>query len=177
MKILFISDIHGIVDNLEKIDKIIETDNIDKLVVLGDLYYQGFNVVSSNDNFKVRDILTKHKDKLICMRGNCDSEVDIEKSPFPILDDISMLNIDNICIYITHGNRYNVYNNSVFTDGVMVYGHEHIPYIKKESDMIYINTGSISLPREDNPPTYLIYENGCFTIYSIDNKIIDSIEI
>ena len=59
----------------------------------------------------------------------------------------------------------------------MVYGHEHIPYIYKEPDMIYINTGSISLPRNNEPPTFTIYENKKFTIYSIDLEKIDEIEV
>lgn len=178
MKILFISDIHGITKNLSKLDKIIKEEKIKKLVVLGDLYYQGFNQVSDNlDNFTVRDFLTKYKDILICMRGNCDSLVDIEKSPFPIIEDISIINIDNLDIYITHGNRYNCYNNDTFTNGVMVYGHEHIPYIKQELDMTYINVGSISLPRDGNPPTFMIYENKKFTIYDIDKNVINSITV
>lgn len=177
MKILFISDIHGIDKNLGKLDMVIEKEKPDKLVVLGDLYYQGFNVVDKTDNFKVRDFLSKYKDILICMRGNCDSLVDITKSPFPIIDDISMINTDGIDIYITHGNKYNRYNNDTFSNGVMVYGHEHIPYIYKEPDMIYINTGSISLPRNNEPPTFTIYENKRFIIYSIDLEKIDEIEV
>lgn len=177
MKILFISDIHGITKNLNKLDKIIQKEKPNKFVVLGDLYYQGFNNVEQTDNFGVRDFLMKHKNILICMKGNCDSLVDIEKSPFPIIEDISMINTDNIDIYITHGNKYNCYQNDTFTDGVMVYGHEHIPYIKKESDMTYINTGSISLPRNNQEPSFTIYENKKFIIYSIDLEIIDQIEV
>ncbi len=179
MKILFISDIHGIVDNLNKISKIIETEKINKLIVLGDLYYTGFNKINSTvDVFTVREFLNKYKDNLIVMRGNCDSQVDITKSPFPIFENVALLNIDDINIYITHGDKYRYLKNDILTNGVLIYGHEHIPYIKKESDMIYINTGSISLPRNDLGPSYTIYENKKFTIYSlIDNHIIDYIEI
>lgn len=171
MKILFISDIHGITKNLELLDKVIKKEKIDKLVVLGDLYYPGFNKTTTNlDNFKVRDFLTKYKNSLTVMKGNCDSQVDIEKSPFPILEDISLINTDGIDIYITHGNKYNCYNNDTFTNGVMIYGHEHIPYIKEECDMVYINTGSISMPRNNSKATYTIYENKIFTIYDIENN-------
>lgn len=177
MKILFLSDIHGIIDNLGKIDTVIQKEKIERLVVLGDLYYTGFNSVDKKvDVFGVRDFLCKYKDILTVMRGNCDSSVDIENSPFPILEDISLIHVDDIDIYITHGNRYRYLKNDIFDHGVMIYGHEHIPYIRKELDMIYINTGSVSLPRNELGPSYTIYENRIFTIYSLlDDKIIDSI--
>ena len=41
MKILFISDIHGIATNLNVIENKIKNEKIDKLVCLGDLYYAG----------------------------------------------------------------------------------------------------------------------------------------
>lgn len=180
MKILFISDIHGIYDNLEYIDKIIKKENVDKLIVLGDLYYCGptysdkFEVNSS----KVKDFLTNYSDMLICMRGNCDSDVDIKVSDFPICSGLSMLYVDDINIYITHGNEYSKEKNRKFNrKGILVYGHEHIPYIEKDNDMIYINVGSISLPRNGNRPSYMIYENKKFNIYDIDGKTIDKIKI
>lgn len=176
MKILFISDIHGVIDNLNTIYNVIKKEKIDKFIVLGDLYSYSFNKNYKNDLI-VEKFLEKYKDILICMRGNSDSLTDIKKSSFPIIEDISMITVDDIDIYITHGNRYNFYNNSIFSNGVMIYGHEHIPYIKKEDDMVYINIGSISLPRDNNKPTYTIYENREFTIYSIENNIIDKIEV
>lgn len=179
MKILFMSDIHGIVDNLSKLDEIIKKEKIDKLVVLGDLYHTGFNHTDKKvDVFGVRKFLSKYKNILICMQGNCDSKGDIEKSPFKIIEDVSLINVDGIDIYITHGNNYRYQKNDTFENGVLIYGHEHIPYIKKEPDMIYINTGSVSLPRNELGPSYTIYENKKFIIYSlIDNSVISSIEI
>lgn len=77
---------------------------------------------------------------------------------------------------MTHGNEYNIEKNRKFNiKGVLVYGHEHIPYIKKDKEMIYINVGSISLPKNDNKPTYMIYDNNKFTIYDIENNKLDCI--
>lgn len=180
MKIIFISDIHGLYNNLNVIEKKIETEKIDKLVVLGDLYYSG---PSYNGNFKiesskVKDFLTKHKKILICMKGNCDSDVDIKASDFPICSGLSILYIDGLNIYITHGNEYNIQKNRKFSNkDILVYGHEHIPYIKKQNDQIFINVGSISFPKDGNLPTYMIYENKNFTIYDIEGKIIDRLQI
>ena len=175
MKILFLSDIHGICNNLEYIEKVIEKEKINKLVVLGDLYYCGptYNDKYLVNSRVVKEFLTKHKDILICMRGNCDSDVDIKVSDFPICNSLSLIYIDNISIYITHGNEYNKYNNNKINNSVLVYGHEHIPYIERNNNMLYINVGSISLPRNNNKPTYMIYQNKEFTIYDIDKNIID----
>jgi len=178
MKILFISDIHGIDINMKKIETVIESEQIDKLVVLGDLYYAGptYNKEFEVNSMKVKDILTKYSDRIICLRGNCDSDVDIKASDFPICNNLSLICVDGLDIYLTHGNEYNIEKNRKFNrKGVLVYGHEHIPYIKKDKEMIYINVGSISLPKNDNKPTYMIYDNKKFTIYDIENNKLDCI--
>lgn len=180
MKILFISDIHGITNNLEIVDKKIIENKIDKLVCLGDLYYTGpsYNNKYSINSKGVFDFLNKYQDILICMRGNCDSSVDIKASDFPICDGISLINTDGLDIYITHGNEYSLEKNRKFNrSGILVYGHEHTPYIKKNNDMIYINVGSISLPKKNNNPTYAVYDNKNITIYDINDSIIDSINL
>lgn len=180
MKIIFLSDIHGVYDNLVVIEKLLENYKIDKIVVLGDLYYPGpnYNGKLKIESSKVKDFLMKYSEKLICMRGNCDSDVDIKSSDFPICNGLSLLYIDGLNIYITHGNEYSMKKNKKFnSEGILVYGHEHIPYINKINDVIYINVGSISFPKDNNLPTYMIYENRKFTIYDIVGKIIDEIEV
>ena len=180
MRILFVSDIHGIDTNLKIIEKNIEKEIIDKLVVLGDLYYAGptYNQQYEVNSKSVKEILTKYRDRIICLKGNCDSLVDIKSSDFPICDNLALICVDGLDIYLTHGNEYSFDKNRKFNrKGMLVYGHEHIPYIKKNNDMIYINVGSISLPRDGNKPTYMIYNNKKFTIYDIDGNVIDSIVV
>lgn len=180
MKILFISDIHGITENLNIIENKIKEKNIDKLVCLGDLYYggptyEGNSIINSK---KVLEFLTKYNNILTCMKGNCDSSVDIKASDFPISDGISLINTDGLDIYITHGNEYNYEKNRKLNrTGILVYGHEHIPYIKRDEKMIYVNVGSISIPRNNNKPTYAIYENKKITIYDINDNIIDEVNL
>ena len=177
MKILFFSDIHGIATNLKYIDELEQENNFDKIVVLGDLYYTGPNYNMMQESSKVLEFLMKYQDKMIILKGNCDSDVDIKATDIPI-SDLSLLNIDNLDIYVTHGHLYSYSKNRKFDrKGILIYGHEHIPYIKKENDMIYICVGSISLPRDNSKPSYLIYENHKFSLYDIDKKIIDEIEL
>ena len=180
MRILFISDIHGITDNLEYLDNDIKDQNIDKIVCLGDLYYAGptYGKEHNIDSSSILEFLNKYSDILICMKGNCDSLVDVKASDFPICDGISLIRVDDLDIYITHGNEYSYdKNRKINRSGVLVYGHEHIPSIKKDDNMTYICVGSISLPRGGFPPTYAIYDNKIITIYDINNTIIDKVEL
>lgn len=180
MKILFFSDIHGIYKNLEKLVNLDKQENFDRIVCLGDLYYCGpfyNNIIDINSN-KVFDILTNWSKKLICIRGNCDSDVDIKASDFPICDKLSLLLVDDLNIYLTHGNEYNKDKNNKFINkGILIYGHEHYPYIKKDKDMVYINVGSISLPRNNSKPSFAIYENKEIKLYDIENNILDLIKL
>lgn len=178
MKLLFFSDIHGIKKNLSKLEKLIKKETFDKIIVLGDLYNRGlpYDKKGIFDNQKVHDFLKKYKDNLIVTKGNCDSN--IKENDFLIQDDIVSLKVDGLNFYLTHGNYYNYYKTEEFDKrGILIYGHEHIPYIRKREKMIYICVGSISLPRNDLGATYMIYENKKFTIYHIDGEIIDEYEI
>ena len=170
MKILFLSDIHGKLDNLKYIEELERNNNFDRIVVLGDLcsYY------SYHDSLDVIEFLNKYLNKLIITRGNCDSDF-ILKLINVSTPDIVEINVDDLKLYLTHGHLYSYSKNRKFNNGILIYGHEHIPYIKKEDNMIYICVGSISLPRNNTKPSYLIYENYKFILYDIDKNIIDEI--
>ena len=173
MKLLIISDIHGIKTNLEHIRQIFIKEKCDKLIVLGDLYYTyGYD----NNKEEVKEFLNDFKDKIICIRGNCDDDYTIRTSEFIIYDDIYKLNIDNLDIYLTHGHIYNK-NNFNKSNSILLLGHEHTPYIQTIGSNTFINVGSISLPRGNNKPTYTIYNNKTFTIYTINDEKIDEITI
>lgn len=171
MKLMFISDIHGIKSNLEIVKEKFIEHKCDKLIVLGDLYYIGprNKMQEEYDILTVQEFLNYFKDKLICLRGNCDSEVDLLVSDFPIINDLGLISVDNNEIYLTHGHLYNE-NNWAKENSILVYGHLHIPFIKEIGNNLYINPGSISLPKGGNVPTYLVYDNNNFIIYDLNNK-------
>lgn len=174
MKVMFISDIHGYITNLDKIKERFKSLECQKLVVLGDLYYSDYySRLSDNYNKKeVIDFLRSFGDRLVCMRGNCDSKEDILESSFKIEDEI-LINypIDSYNIYLTHGHVFN-HNNWYEKNSILIYGHFHIPFIEERGDNLFINPGSVSLPRGDNKPTYLFYNGKEFIIYDMDDNII-----
>lgn len=168
MKILFISDIHGIKTNLLKIKKRFNELNCDKLIVLGDLYYNRNKMFKDYAPNYVREFLESFKENLICIRGNGDSEVDELISNFKIINKLGLITTNNVDIYLTHGHIYNE-DNWDRTNSILIYGHLHKPFIKEFKNNIYINPGSISLPRNDIGPTYLYYDEKQFIIYDIND--------
>ena len=173
MKVMFISDIHGIKTNLPKVKEQFEKLNCDKLIVLGDLYYIGprNKMKEGYDIPIVQEFFFFFKNKMLCMRGNCDSEVDMMVSNFPIIQDLSLIMMENRDIYFTHGHIYNE-SNWDKENSILVYGHFHVPFIKKIETNYYINPGSISLPKGNYLPSYLILDENTATIYDIEDNIL-----
>lgn len=174
MKLLIFSDIHGYLENLLKLKKLAEEDDFDKIIVLGDLYYQGPNFDNQQpiDSAKVCSVLTGFGEKIYAVRGNCDSDVDVKASDFPICSELMLISDGDLDLYFTHGNIYGPDKNRKFLgrQGVMFYGHNHIPEISKDEFMTYVCVGSISFPKNGNEPTYAIYEDRKITIFNIDGE-------
>ena len=179
MKLLFISDIHGRIKNLNFLEQLITKDNFDKIVVLGDLYYTGLKSSDNDVNpILVKDFLTKYKDRIICIKGNCDSEIDVSTSDFPICTELSLICVDNLNIYLTHGDIYNIESSHMFNENsILVHGHMHYPYIDKKDGVYFICVGSISVPRNNSKCSYMIYENKKFTIYDTDENVIKCLNL
>ena len=178
MKIIVISDIHGLITGIDKIQEKISELNIDKLVVLGDIYYSGIRNMLHKDynpNY-IEDFLRKNKEKLICIRGNCDSNDDVERNNFVKTKEIEKLIVNNKEIYFTHGHIYNERNWDK-ENTILVFGHYHVPFIRKIGTNIYVNSGSLSLPREYNVPTYLLIDDSNLIIYDINDKIVENCKI
>lgn len=172
MRLMFISDIHGISKNLDYIKKKFDNLNCDKLVVLGDLISGPSNNEFYDIDYVIR-FLNSFCSNIICVKGNCDLVSNFKNYDFTVHQGLFKLIVDNYVFYLDHGNIYNYENSKEITNGVLIYGHEHIPYIRKKQNLLCINPGSISLPRGYFNESYLIYDNGRFTIYDIDDKLID----
>lgn len=180
MKLFVISDIHGSVYYLEKAMKRLEEESADKILILGDILYHGArNPLPKDYNPKgVIEILNNHKEKIIAVRGNCDSEVDEMVLEFPIMSTYSNIIYNDKRLFLTHGHIYNEENMVSLNKGdVFLYGHTHIPRLEKKDEIYYINPGSITLPKEKNPHTYGVLEDDIFEIKDLEGNIIKNIKI
>lgn len=164
MKYLVASDIHGSLFFLNKLLSKINEEKVDKVILLGDLYYHGpRNALPIGYNPKeVASKLNEIKDKLLVVRGNCDALVDEMISDFKFNDYIE-LNINNKSFYFTHGHIINI-DNPIKNKDVIVYGHFHTGFIKTKDSVIYINPGSVSLPKNNTLNSYVIIEEEKETI-------------
>ena len=174
MKILICSDIHGDAESLSALLKRFEEEKADKLLILGDVLYHGprNDLPSGYAPKKVIAMLSEIKEKIISVRGNCDTEVDQMVLPFPILSDYSYVVTDGLTMLATHGHKYTPDAPPPLAKGtILLGGHTHIPgFADITDDSVYVNPGSISLPKENNPKTYAIYENRRITIKELDGK-------
>lgn len=165
MKIMIASDIHGSYYYAEKLTEAYRASGAERLVLLGDLLYHGpRNDLPRDYNPKaVIDLLNSMSDEILCVRGNCDTEVDQMVLSFPIMADYAVIELDGRLFYLTHGHNYGVDNfpNVRKGDGI-IQGHTHVPMKEVRDDVLCINPGSVSIPKEGSEHQCLLYENGEF---------------
>lgn len=178
MKILIGSDIHGDIACARKLLDIYEKTGCQRVLLLGDLLYHG----PRNDlpeNYAPKEVialLNEHKNDILAVRGNCDTEVDQMVLEFPILAEYILLSLDGLTVIATHGHNINASGGFKFKKGdILLHGHTHIlASLPFGDECTYLNPGSVSLPKENNPKTYMIYENRSFTIYDFEGNVIKS---
>ena len=163
MRILIISDIHGNYNNLVKV---IENNKFDVIYLLGDiLSYYG------KDNDKIIKLLNAYKDIIVAVQGNNDyNRLNYEFE----LPEYTKTAVDGKVFLLTHGHIYNKYNLPNTNYDVFISGHTHKSSLYIENNKLYLNPGSISLPR-DNNKSYAIYDNNKFYIYTIDNILLKEV--
>ena len=162
MKWMIASDLHGSAYYCRKMLEAFEREGADRLFLLGDLLYHG----PRNDlpleyaPKEVIPLLNGKKEKLLCVRGNCDAEVDQMVLEFPVLADYAVLPVGQRLIYATHGHIYHVKNLPPLAPGdVLLHGHTHVPaWTEFGQGNLYLNPGSVSIPKENSPHSYMTLE-------------------
>lgn len=174
MKLLIASDIHGSAYYCEKVIEAAERECTDRILLLGDLLYHGPRnpLPKDYDTFKVTTLLNSVKDKLICVKGNCDSEVDQMVLEFPMMAEQCVMPVGEHLLYATHGHVFNKDNLPLLQPGdILLNGHFHVPACETVGDFVYINPGSAALPKEDSYHGYILLDGNTFYWKDFDGKI------
>lgn len=165
MNFMIASDIHGSAWYCRQMLDAFDREQADRLLLLGDLLYHG----PRNDLPKeyapkqVIAMLNERKNDLLCVRGNCDAEVDQMVLQFPILSDSCLMSVGAHMIYATHGHTFNLSHLPPLHSGdVLLHGHTHIPACEEQQGIWYLNPGSVSLPKENSPHSYMMLLDDTF---------------
>lgn len=162
MKLLIASDIHGSAYWCKILLQRFEKEKADKLVLLGDILYHGPRnpLPDGYAPKEVFEMLNPLADKIIAVRGNCDSEVDQLVLDFNVSSDYAVLYDGAKKITLSHGHRL---VPPLGKGDVYITGHTHVPLnVVEKEGYLHLNPGSVSLPKEDSAHGYILYENGGF---------------
>jgi len=170
VKILIASDIHGSAYYCKLLLDRIREERPDGIFLLGDILYHGprNDLPRDYDPKKVIAMLNPLSDMITAVRGNCDAEVDQTVLDFDLMQTCREVDIDGVHMLLTHGHHYNKEKPFCHNDGyVMLNGHFHVPEITDRGDFLYVNCGSVSIPKENSACSYMIYENRTFTLKDV----------
>lgn len=173
MKWLIASDIHGSAFYCEKLLNAFKNENAEKLLLLGDILYHGprNDLPEGYAPKKVIPMLNEIKDKIICVRGNCDAEVDQMVLEFPIMSDFTIIPLGERALVATHGHKYGPANPPALQQGdVLLCGHTHVPACEKVGGITYLNPGSVSIPKENSPHSFMVFDGGAFVWKDLDGN-------
>lgn len=172
MKWMIASDLHGSAYYGKKMVEAFEREGAGRLLLLGDLLYHGPRNDLPRDYApkEVIPMLNSLKNRLCCVRGNCDAEVDQMVLDFPVLADYCILPAGEKLIYATHGHIYNLKNLPPLAEGdILLHGHTHVPaWTEFGQGNVYLNPGSLSIPKENSPHSYMTLEDGVFYWKDVD---------
>ena len=174
MKWMIASDLHGSAVYCRRMIEAFEREGADRLLLLGDLLYHGprNDLPEGYAPKEVMPLLNGMKPKLLCVRGNCDAEVDQMVLDFPILADYAVLPVGQRLVYATHGHVHNLKNLPPLAPGdILLHGHTHIPaWTEFGEENLYLNPGSLSIPKEGSAHSYMTLEGETFCWKTLEGE-------
>ena len=162
MEYVIASDIHGSAYYCRLLKERFIAEGAQKLILLGDLLYHGARnaLPEEYSTLQTAEILNSLKENILCVRGNCDSDVDTLVLQFPITAAFALLPVGEKTLVLTHG--HNEYACLTQND-VLINGHFHVPACEMRDGHLYVNCGSVSIPKENSPHSYLVLEDNVLT--------------
>lgn len=178
MRYLVFSDLHGDSVALADLLNVYNKGSFDKILCLGDILYHGpRNDLPKGYNPKeCIKLLNMHKDEIIAVRGNCDAYVDQMVLDFYIHDEYEIIE-NGKRIIMTHGHIINPDNYLNINSGVVLYGHTHIHKMDNICGVLYLNPGSVSLPKGGQDRSYAILDSDSFEVFNFNGESLLKVSI
>lgn len=180
MKYIIASDIHGSADFCAKLLERSETENAEGILLLGDILYHGprNDLPMGYDPKKVITMLNALKERIICVRGNCDAEVDQMVLEFDVNTEHRCMELFGKRFFLTHGHHISFDSPDVALGNgceYLLYGHTHIPFRGKKEGTWFINPGSVSIPKNGSSHSYILLDSYGFRWKTLDGREYDSL--
>ena len=175
MKVLIASDIHGSLKYCTQLVERYKKEGCEKLILLGDVLYHGpRNDLPEEYNPKgVIALLNSMSEEILCVRGNCEAEVDDMVLDFNVLAEYALLFNNGRTFFLTHGHKFNPQNLPRLKKGdVLFNGHTHVSKIEEIGDFLYVNPGSVSIPKENTPRGYIILDDEKITHKNLGGEVL-----
>ncbi len=172
MRWMIASDIHGSAKWCARLMEAWRGARAERLILLGDLLYHGPRNDLPEDYAPKRVIamLNALQPRPLCVRGNCEAEVDQMVLDFPVTADCAALLADGHLIYATHGHLHGEDDPPPLAPGdVLLCGHTHIPGLRRHENFTYVNPGSVSIPKNGTPHSYCLLEDGLLTWMDLES--------
>jgi len=181
MKLMFISDIHGALPATEKALEHFASSGAQWLIILGDVLNHGPRnaLPEGYEPTAVARCLNQVANKVIAVRGNCDSEVDQMLLDFPIMAPWQQVLLPRQRLFLTHGHLYSTEKLPPLADNdVLVSGHTHLPVAKPCHSYYLFNPGSVSIPKGGNAASFGMLDDDVLSVRTLnDNRIIAQVQI
>lgn len=173
MKWMIASDVHGAAYYCAAMMKAFQREKAQRLLLLGDLLYHGprNDLPKEYAPKKVIALLNEQKQSLLCVRGNCDTEVDQMVLEFPMMADYAAIPMGDQLVYATHGHRFNQQTPPPLQRGdILLHGHTHVPeWTCFGDENLCLNPGSVSIPKENSPHSYMTWEENCVSWHQLED--------
>jgi len=172
MKLMIASDIHGSAKFCRLLLERFDAEGADRLLLLGDILYHGprNDLPEEYDPKAVSAMLNERRDVILCVRGNCEAEVDQMVLEFPIMSDYALFTAGSRALYATHGHHGSEQTPPPLCKGdILLCGHTHVPKCTDHEGFVYMNPGSVSIPKEGSCHGYMTLEDGLFLWKDVEN--------
>ena len=173
MKILIASDIHGSAKYCRMLLDRYEKEKAGRLLLLGDLLYHGprNDLPEEYAPKQVAEMLNARRDEILCVRGNCEAEVDQMMLSFPVMAEYALMPLGEKMVFITHGHVFNRDRLPPMKKGdILLHGHTHVPVCGDIGPYVYMNPGSVSIPKDGTPHSYMTLEGEAFTWKTLEGE-------
>lgn len=159
MKLMIASDLHGSAYYTRLLLTAMDREQPDRLLLLGDLLNHGprNDLPREYAPKQVIQLLNARKSQILCVRGNCEAEVDQMVLEFPVLSEFGVVFADGLTLYMLHGHKN--LDLPVLPGDILLCGHTHVPAVRKDGEHYYVNPGSVSIPKEGSCHGYMMLEN------------------